>query len=211
VSGGLLRLPVPTRAGFGPRLGQLGRTLAVFAVAAVAGLGGTWLAVDRGVGFGAVQVGPWTAFPRNGSTDADPYSRAVVARSGSMPLGLGEGLSFTARRDGAGQPLVGSCEYRVAGLVPPTRYWTLTAQTPNGGFLANAAGRHGFTSGEIVRDPSGAFVVTVSPTARPGNWLPSGAPGRFDLVLRLYDTPISGTSAVIEPGRMPTITRVGCR
>jgi hypothetical protein len=211
VSDGALRIPAPARAGILPRLGMLARVLAVFAIAATAGLGGTWLAVDGGVGFGAVRVGAWVAHPRNGSVDADPYSRAVVARSGVMPLGLGEGLTFTAQRDDAGRPLVGACEYRIAGFVPPTRYWTLTAQTQAGALIANPAGRHGFTSAEIVRGPDGSFVVTVAPSARPGNWLPVPATGRFDLVLRLYDTPISGASAVIDPARMPAVAQVACR
>ncbi len=189
---------------------MLARVLAVFTIAAVVGLGGTWFAIDSGAGFGAVRIGPWVAYPRNGSVDADPYSRAVVARSGIMPLGLGEGLAFTARRDGAGNPLIGGCEYRIAGFVPPTRYWTLSAETPAGALIANPASRHGFTSGEIVRGPDGSFVITVAPTARPGNWLPVPSKERFDLVLRLYDTPISGTSTVIDPARMPTITRVAC-
>jgi hypothetical protein len=51
----------------------------------------------------------------------------------------------------------------------------------------------------------------VAPSARPGNWLPVPAPGRFDLVLRLYDTPISGASAVIDPARMPAVVQVACR
>lgn len=207
---GALRIPLRERTGVLPRLGTLARVLGVFAIAATVGLGGTWLAVDAGAGFGAVRVGPWTAYPRNGSVDADPYSRAVVARSGVMPLGLGEGLTFTARRDSAGQPLIGTCAYQVAGFVPPTRYWTIAAETPSGALIANPAGRHGFTSGEIVRGPDGSFAISVAPTARAGNWLPVPARERFDLVLRLYDTPISGTSTVIDTARMPTITRLGC-
>ena len=208
---GALRIPLRERTGVLPRLGTLARVLAVFAIAAAVGLGGTYLAVDAGAGFGAVRVGPWTAYPRNGSVDADPYSRAVVARSGVMPLGLGEGLTFTARRDSGGQPLIGACEYKIAGFVPPTRYWTISAETPSGALIANPAGRHGFTSGEIVRGPDGSFVIAVAPGARAGNWLPVPARERFDLVLRLYDTPISGTSTVIDAARMPTITRLGCR
>ena len=50
----------------------------------------------------------WHGNAVTGSVDADPYSRAVVARSGIMPLGLGEGLAFTARRDGAGWVLDGA-------------------------------------------------------------------------------------------------------
>lgn len=193
------------------RLGILPDVLAVLAIGAVVGLGGTWLAVERGAGFGAVRVGPWTAFPRNGSTEADPYARAIVARTGSLPLGLGEGLSFTAVRDSAGRPLVGSCTYRVSGRVPPTRLWTLTLETPSGTLVANPAQRYGFTSAELVRDADGRFTIAVSPDVQPGNWLPSATGGRIELVLRLYDTPLSGTSTTIDPSRMPRIDQEGCR
>jgi hypothetical protein len=206
-----LRQAVPASPPRRRTLGALPTTVAVLAIGAAVGLGGTWLAVERGAGFGAVRVGPWVSFPRNGSTEADPYSRAIVARSGGLPLGLGEGLSFTATRDSAARPLVGSCVYRIVGRVPQTRYWTLALETPAGALIPNQARRHGFTSAEVVRDASGVFAIAVSTEARPGNWLPVGSDGRFELVLRLYDTPLSGTSTVIDPGRMPQILREDCR
>lgn len=192
-------------------LGALPATVAILAIGATVGLGGTWLAVERGAGFGAVRVGPWTAYPRNGSIEADPYSRAIVARSGGLPLGLGEGLSFTASRDSDGRPLLGSCTYRVVGRVPQTRFWTLTLETTGGVLIDNPARRYGFTSAEVVRDGRGVFAIAVAPDVQPGNWLPVGRDGRFELVLRLYDTPLSGTYTVIDPGRMPQIRQESCR
>jgi hypothetical protein len=192
-------------------LGALPATVAILVIGAGVGLGGTWIAVERGAGFGAVRVGPWTAYPRNGSIEADPYSRAMVARSGGLPLGLGEGLSFTATRDSSGRPLVGSCTYKVVGRVPQTRLWTMTLETPGGMLIDNPARRYGFTSAEVVRDGRGVFTIAVSPDVQPGNWLPVGGEARFELVLRLYDTPLSGTSTVIDPGRMPQIVQERCR
>ena len=43
------------------------------------------------------------------------------------------------------------CVYRVVGKAPQARYWTITAQTPNGQLIENPARRYGFTSAEIVR------------------------------------------------------------
>jgi len=45
-------------------------------VAAVVGLGATYLALTRGAAFGPLTIGSWTAWPKNGTTDADPYVRA---------------------------------------------------------------------------------------------------------------------------------------
>lgn len=184
--------------------------LAVLAIGLVGGLGATWFAVARNVSFGAVEAGPWTAWPRTGALDADPYTRASVARSGEAPLGLGEGLVFTARRDSAGDPLIARCSYRIHGRTPQARYWTLTAQTPSGLLLDNPAGRYGFTSAEVVRDAVGLFAIEASREARPGNWLPLSGDGRFDLALRLYDTPVSVVGSRIDPAAVPRIERGAC-
>src|SRR3954465_8044933 len=95
------------------------------AVGVALGLFVTWLAVERGYGFGAVRAGPWTAWPRTGSAEADPYARAVTARSAAIALGLAEGLMFVASADSTGAPLDPVCDYRVRGRTPPARAWTI--------------------------------------------------------------------------------------
>ena len=57
------------------------------AIAVVLGFATAWYAVDRGFLFGGISVGPWEAWPRAGSPDADPYSIARLARTGEVPLG----------------------------------------------------------------------------------------------------------------------------
>ena len=44
-----------------------------------------------------------------------------------------------------------------------------------------------------------------------GNWLPLPASGRFQIRLRLYDTPISSQTGETRAGNLPRITRVDCR
>lgn len=189
---------------------SLPSVLAIMAIGAATGLGGTWFATSAGAGFNALRAGPWVSHPRNGAIDADPYARAVVARSGEIPLGLGEGLAFTAGRDSSGQPLVGSCSYRVVGRVPPTRYWTVTVHGPDGALIPNEAGRFGFTSGELVRRADGLVTIAVSREVSPGNWLPTGTDRRFQLALRLYDTPVSGTANALDATSLPRIERERC-
>jgi hypothetical protein len=41
-------------------------------LAAAIGLGATWFTLTRGVAFGAMTVGAWTAWPKTGSIDIDP-------------------------------------------------------------------------------------------------------------------------------------------
>jgi hypothetical protein len=184
-------------------------TLFSLAVAALVGLGGTWMALTQGQAYGGVTIGSWTAWPRNGTSSIDPYARAMVARSGELPVGSGDGVAFQARHDDAGQPLDGRCDTTLIGGTPQARYWTLTLYDLDGRLVANSVQRQGFTSHEIVRRANGTFEIVVGPRARPGNWLPTGRIERYLLVLRLFDTPI-GTATRGRDVTMPAITRKAC-
>ncbi len=184
--------------------------LIALVVAAAVGLGTTWLVVTRGAPFGALTVGAWTAWPRNGTIDIDPYARAAVARSGELPVGSGDGIAFLARGDNAGRALDGRCDIIVSGTTPPARYWTITLYDPVGQLIANTAGRYGFSSQEIVRATDGSFEILVGARPRPGNWLPTSGAERYLLVLRLYDTPIGVTTRAGRDAPMPSITQKAC-
>jgi hypothetical protein len=179
-------------------------------IAAVIGLGATWLTLTRGVAFGSLTIGGWTAWPKSGSVDIDPYARAIIARSGELPTGTGDGVTFYARTDDSGNKFDGRCTFSISGLTPAARYWTVTLYDPAGRLVANAIERHGFTSEEIVRDAEGRFAIMVAPLARPGNWLPTGGIEQFVLVWRLYDTPIGVATRTTKEGPMPAIVRKGC-
>jgi hypothetical protein len=181
-----------------------------FALAALVGLGATWLTLTRGVAFGSLTIGGWTAWPKSGSVDIDPYALASIARSGALPVGSGDGVAFYAQADDAGHVFDGRCEFGISGLTPVARYWTVTLYDPDGRLVANAIKRNGFTSQEIVRGPDGRFEIAVAPRARPGNWLPTGGIERFILIWRLYDTPIGVATRTTKDGPMPAIVRKGC-
>ncbi len=184
--------------------------IAIALIIAVAlGVSTAWYAVERGFLFGAVTAGAWTAWPTAGAANADPYSLATLARTGEVPLGSGEGITFTANTDTAGEPLSGDCTYDVTGQTPPARLWTLTAYDDAGRLMVNAAHRPSFHSREIVRRPDGSFVITVSPDVSSGNWLPVGRSEHFRLVLRLYDTPLTTSSRNADLS-VPRIVKDGC-
>jgi hypothetical protein len=179
-------------------------------LAAAIGLGATWLTLSHGIAFGSLTIGAWTAWPKNGSVEIDPYARATIARTGELPIGAGDGLAFYAHTDDAGNTFDGRCTFTISGMTPAARYWTVTLYDPEGRLVANKIDRHGFTSAEIVRDSSGRFAINVGPRARPGNWLPTGGVEQFVLVWRLYDTPIGLASLTSKEGPMPAIVRKGC-
>ena len=184
-------------------------TLYTFILAAAIGLGSTWFALTHDAGFGTLRIGGWTARPRAGTGDIDPYARAGIARSGVLPVALGDGVAFVARRDDLGRPLDGRCDTIVRGTTPAARYFTLTLYDPDGTLVANSLNRQGFTSEELVRSQDGSFEVTIAPRARPGNWLPTGGVERFILVLRFYDTSVGVATRAEREAPMPTIVSTG--
>ena len=179
-------------------------------LAAAIGLGATWLTITRGLAFGSLSIGAWTARPKSGAVDIDPYARATIARTGELPLGTGDGVAFYARTDDAGNNFDGRCTFTISGVTPAARYWTLTLYDPDGRLVANTIDRHGFTSAEILRDIEGRFTISVAPRARPGNWLPTGGIERYVLVWRLYDTPIGVATRTAKEAPMPAIVRKAC-
>jgi hypothetical protein len=176
-----------------------------FIVAAGIGLGSTWYALTQNISFGALELGAWKGYPRNGTVSIDPYARAVIARNGELPVGSGDGVTFTAAADDDGRPFDGRCDVVVRGTTPPARYFTLTLYTPSGQLVANSLDRRGFTSQELVRDASGDFEITVSPRARPGNWLPTGGIDSYILMLRFYDTSLGIATRAGREAPMPAI------
>jgi hypothetical protein len=185
-------------------------TLFALAVAAAVGLGMTYFALTRGAAFGALTIGSWTAWPKTGTADADPYARASVARTGRLPLALGDGVSFTAQADDDGKLLDGRCEVVLSGVTPAARFWTLTLYNLQGELVANAIDRYGFSSREIVRHADGSFEIVLTPRASAGNWLPTGGVERYTLILRFYDTAIGVSTKAGRELPMPAINTRSC-
>jgi hypothetical protein len=185
-------------------------TLFTLLVAAAVGLGGTWMALTNGIAFGAIKIGAWTARPRTGTADIDPYARAIFARSGALPVGTGDGVAFVAMADDSGHPLDGRCDVVLRGTTPQARFFTLTLYDSDGHLVATSLQRSGFTSYELVRMSDGAIAVTIAPRARAGNWLATGGVERYTLVLRLYDTPVGIATRAGREAPMPALVTESC-
>jgi hypothetical protein len=184
--------------------------LLAFAVAASVGLGSTLYALRHGTPFGSFTVAPWTAWPRTGTAEIDPYARALIARSGELPMGAGDGIAFFATKDDEGAVLDGRCDVTVSGVTPQARYWTLTLYDSEGHLIGNSLDRHGFSSQEVIRKSDGAIDISVAPRARAGNWLPTGGTERYMLVMRFYDSPIGVASRTGREIPMPSIKVQSC-
>lgn len=173
------------------------------------GLASAFWATKGDYPLGRVTVGPWTAWPRAGGREADPYTRAVNARRGDIPLAVGEGLVLRATTDSAGQGLDVGCTYRIGATTPQARFWTLTLYD-GGGRPVTGDGRSTFTSAEVLRDAAGRFTIVAAREASSGNWIMMPQSGPISLVLRLYDTPASSGSAALDRASVPSIERGEC-
>jgi len=61
-------------------------TLLALIIASGIGLGSTYMTATKGTDLGTLKIGAWTARPKTGTADVDPYSRASIARSGELPV-----------------------------------------------------------------------------------------------------------------------------
>ncbi|MDI7861277.1 DUF1214 domain-containing protein [Rhizobiaceae bacterium n13] len=174
------------------------------------GIASTIYALNATIGFGAIKLGAWEAFPNAQTADADPYARAHRAKAGKLLYGSAEGLTFTAMVDDRGDRLRGSCSYRITGQTPPARNWTLYVARFDGRYLSPNSDRPGSTnSWTVLRNPDTSFEIVVSREAQSGNWLALPSRGTFSLALTLLDTPTAGSSGLIDL-TMPRIEKIGC-
>ena len=169
-----------------------------------------WYSVQRNHGFGALNIGVWTAWPSAGDVNSDPYTRAKVAAEGEVPLGAAEGLAFHATQDEQGAPLRRECQYDISGQTPLARLWTLTAHSLEGEVLF----RDNNTAASIVsrnlsRRPDGSIGMQIGKTVAHSHWINLDGNGPYQIVIRLYDSQLGRASDVSET-TMPTVRLLSC-
>ncbi|MBZ9674799.1 DUF1214 domain-containing protein [Mesorhizobium sp. ES1-1] len=185
-------------------------TLLTLVIAIGGGGGSVWYALKVQDGVGAIRIGQWTAFPDIGTSSADPYSKARVAREGVLALGRAEGLSFVAERDEGGAELRRECTYRIEGGFPTARFWTLYAADQSLGVVETGKPRlAALQSYGVVRQADNTVVISASRHPMPGNWLLTDGAGRMYFVLTFYDTPIASSTGLSDVS-LPSIIKAGC-
>lgn len=192
----------------------LGYFIGAFAVALVLGIGSAWYMIERGSLLTTTRIGPWTSWVSEGNPNADPYTRAHLARSGRLPLTSTAARYFSADTDSSGSRLSAGCEYAVSGAPLNARWWSIALYDSYGSLIPNASKRYSFNNEEAIRRSDGSYQIHMSPKARPGNWLPSGDdPSRnLTLLLRIYglrETDVSGIGQIPDTS-LPTIELIRC-
>jgi hypothetical protein len=174
------------------------------------GLGTAWWSV-RGLAQSGVDAGPWRASLLAGSADADAYTRARVAVGGLLALNRDETLYYVAATDSQGRPLRSRCAYRVSGLPPPGRWWSVTAYADDFFLFPDAQQRYSLNGASAKLDGQGRFALVSAPQAPAGSgdpWLPTPGDRGLLFTLRVYNP---AASLQADPASLvpPRIQRLG--
>lgn len=176
------------------------------------GLATAWYMIEAGSRLSTRTFGPWVTWVAAGRPEADPYTRAHVARNGLLPLSSTAVLTFKAKTDSRGTQLSSACDYAVIMDDFDPTWWALAVYDGQGRLIANAADRYAFNSSTAMLRVDGGTVINLSRDARPGNWLPTGRSNRIVLILTVQDA--SWATAIHDGGNprsMPQIVRSACR
>ena len=157
---------------------------------------------------GGVSNGSWITNPHIGSNDANPMTRALVARRGLLALTREEAVYFTATRDSQGHNLTERCAYEVTGQMPPTRWWSLTIYDEASFLPRNDRNRHAVSQTTARTDASGHVIIPIGQDE--DGAIATENAGLFSLTLRLYH-PDPTVLDDLDAQAFPRIERLGCR
>lgn len=186
------------------------------AVAVLAGAAGGYFSAQKVIadgvdGWFTINNGPWKAWTSAGTPDSDPYTKAHFALRGEIPLSRFEAISYQTSTDSEGSPIRLDCLYEIEGQLLASRTWSLSlidedaiGTPPKGTNL-----RRSFNADNIVRNTDGSFTVILSPTTRPGNWLPLQGISTAALELTII-SPLEGARADPATFPVPLITKGAC-
>lgn len=168
----------------------------------------TWQLTSHGR-FGDA-AGPWRVSLLAGSADADLPTRARVALGGLLALNRSETLYFVATHDSAGAPLRSRCAWRISGVPPAARWWSLTAYADDHFLFPDEQRRYGINGATAVLDAQGRFSVVTGPAApaEAGTaWLPTPGDRGLVLALRVYgpDASLATRPSTLQPPRIEAL------
>lgn len=176
----------------------------------VVGLGSAMLMIRNGAMIGRVDNDQWQSSRTIGSTEADPYTRALIARIGLLGLNRNETIYFNRTRDEAGRPFDGRCRYRMEGVDPPARWWSITLYAPDSYLAINGRDRHALDATSVSRTADGSWSAAIGPApSGAANWISSENAGTFSLTIRLYN-PEASVADDMGTVALPRIIRAAC-
>lgn len=188
------------------------RLFVSLSLALVVGVGSAWYMINSGSALSKRSFGPWKTWFSAGDPQADPYTRAHFSRSGALPITATSAYYFTAKTDDNNNKLTADCEYLITGSALNYPWWHISVYDIDGQIIANQAQRYAYHKDNIFFKEDGTFDIRLSPTARPGNWIPTSGSEAMQIVLRIFH----GKSANYIDSEenylnlLPTISRIDC-
>ncbi|MGE6698984.1 DUF1214 domain-containing protein [Hyphomonas sp. NPDC076900] len=166
-----------------------------------------------GAGFGdEINVNGWKSDWTIGSTAANPWTRARVARHGLLALTKEEAVYFTKGVDEDGQRLSEDCTYEVSGGDMPGLWWSVTLYDAESYLPLNKDNALSFDKTKAAAASAGStWSFTVAADGpETGNWVSSQNAGTFDLMLRIYKPTPELIAAPEDALPAPVIKRLSC-
>lgn len=157
-----------------------------------------------------VDIAGWRTDLAIGSSSANPYVRAGVARRGLLALSKSEAIYFTRNVDDAGERLHEGCQYQLSGSAFPAHWWSITLYDANSRLPDNTDDALSVDATKV--GPTEQWSAIIAPLKPDGeeHWISSRNAGQFDLTLRIY-RPSSGLLSSIEKALdPPSIAKLTC-
>jgi len=187
------------------------RFVAFVIVSIFLGLGLTSLSLSIGSGMATDRQGSWKSWKNSGHVNADPYTRAYIAKTGQLPLPPQIAQTYYALYDNAHRRLHTSCTYLIESPTVEAKWWTLAVYDYNGKIFENPLKRYSFNAESAMIRFQGGFNIYASQTPQPENWLPISKLGPFILVYRLYRKNATENQVTSEDDvPLPLIKRMSC-
>ena len=170
-------------------------------------LASAWAALEFGGSAFTERYGNWVHSRAAGSSAADPYTRAIIARAGLLALSAREAVYFSLDQDEHGRPLSESCIYEIQGRPFDARWWSVTLYADDNFLARNGDNAHSIDATRVGNDaPWSARISPVRGDAT--NWLSSREARRgFVIMLRVYNP-----QRDFHPSEesLPVLTTVSC-
>lgn len=186
------------------------RWLLPIAIGALAGLGSAWWATGEATMEPLPGHPEWRSDTTAGSTHADVYTRARIARTGLLALNRDETIYYFAATDHDGRALSDACRYEITGNALPGQWWALTLYASDMFLARNDDEANNVGSSDMVTAPDGSWTVRVAATREgAANWLSTRNSGAFLVNIRLYQP-----DKAVQDGKvpdLPVIHRVVCQ
>lgn len=170
--------------------------------------------IGPGVGVAnQINVNGWKSDWTIGSSAANPWTRARVARHGLLALTKEEAVYFTTGLDSEGRRLTEDCTYEVSGTGMPGLWWSVTLYDGASYLPLNKDNALSFDKTKAAasgQEDAWSFTVAAE-GPETGNWVSSHNAGNFDMTLRIYKP---APELIADPEGVlpaPGVKRLACR